>query len=472
MDILRWNRRDFLKCAGAGTLAALASGFPRRLFAEDGEQEEVIPARADSIILLWLAGGLAHTETFDPKEYTPFVKGMREFRIKSTFKPIDTVVDNIKFSEGLENLAQVIDRGTLIRSFTPPDLGHILHSRHQYHWHTGYTPPQSVAMAHIGSMMLRTLGARNGDVPGFVHVGQRLDIAGSDEVKPFLTSGFLGSEYAPLMLPNAEDGFRLMSAARGMSRSRFQNRFRLYKKLVNESVVGEYGSDYQRESLLRSLDNSDRLINSPSVRAFNLEEEPQEVFDRYNTGRFGLGCLLARRLVEAGTRFVEVSSEHVPFGNWDTHDSGHQRTEALKKWIDSPVAQLVRDLEERSLLDRTLVVVASEFSRSSLKDGMDADVTDKDRICHNQAHYGLHRHFTRAGSMLVFGGGFKKGFVYGRTNDEVPCETVENPISLIDFHATLYHALGVSPKTSYEYERRPIYVTDLGKGVAQTQLLA
>lgn len=466
MDILKWNRRDFLKWAGAGTLAALSSGFPRMLLAK----EQPAP-RADAMILLWLAGGVAHTETFDPKRHTPFQVGMREYRILSTFKPIDTVVDNIKISEGLERIAKIIDRGTVIRSFTPPDLGHILHSRHQYHWHTGYTPPQSVAMPHIGSMIVRTLGPRNGDVPPFVHIGQRLDIAGADEVKPFITSGFLGSEYAPLVLPNAEDGYAMMNAARGMSMQRFQNRYKLYRNLVAESVVGEFGSDYQRESLMRALDNSYRLINSPAVRAFNLKEEPEHIYNSYNTGRFGLGCLLARRLIEAGTRFVEVSSEHVPFGNWDTHDSGHQRTKALKQWIDAPISQLILDLEERGLLDRTLVVIASEFSRSSLKDGLEADPKDWKYILHNHTLYGLHRHFTRAGCIVAFGGGFKRGFVYGRTNDEVPCETVENPISLIDFHATMYQQLGIAPDTSYEHERRPVYVTDLGKGVPQTQLL-
>src|SRR6059036_281207 len=120
------NRRDFLKTASAVTLSALAAGYPRRLLADT---EEKIKPTADSVIILWMAGGMAHTETFDPKRYTPFEKGLESKAVLSTFPSIDTAVDNIKFSEGLENLAKVMDRGTLIRSYCAADLGFILHSR-------------------------------------------------------------------------------------------------------------------------------------------------------------------------------------------------------------------------------------------------------------------------------------------------------------------------------------------------------
>ena len=126
------NRREFL-----GTAALAAAAEPK------------LAAKADTLILLWMAGGMAQTETFDPKSYTPFEPGLDPKRVLSTFKPIDTAVDNIKFSEGLENIARVMDRGALIRSYQAGDLGFILHSRHQYHWHTGYTPPQSVAAPHL-----------------------------------------------------------------------------------------------------------------------------------------------------------------------------------------------------------------------------------------------------------------------------------------------------------------------------------
>ena len=143
------DRREFLRGMGAAALAALAAGEPRPLRgAEPVRQPE---PTADTLILLWLAGGMAAPETFDPKRYTPFEVGVPSEKILCTFPAIDTVVDNIKISQGFENVGKVLDRGTLIRSHVVADLGHILHSRHQYHWHTGYVPPQTVAAPHIGS---------------------------------------------------------------------------------------------------------------------------------------------------------------------------------------------------------------------------------------------------------------------------------------------------------------------------------
>ena len=136
------TRRDFLKTASTATLSALAAGFPRQLLAEPAEK---IKPTADTVIILWMAGGMAHTETFDPKRYTAFESGLKPDAVLSTFPQIDTVVDHIKLTQGLENIARVMDRATLIRSYTAGDLGFILHSRHQYQWHTGYAPPQTVA---------------------------------------------------------------------------------------------------------------------------------------------------------------------------------------------------------------------------------------------------------------------------------------------------------------------------------------
>lgn len=467
----QWSRRDFLKAAAATTLTTLASGFPRLSLGSEEKKEAIAPT-ADSVILLWMAGGMAHTETFDPKPLAADYRGKRIYTVMSTFPQIDTSVDNIKFCSGLEQLARVMDRGTLVRSFSPPDLGHILHSRHQYHWHTGYVPPQTVDVPHIGSMVARTLGSRTPDMPAFVHIGQRLDIDGAAEVQAFLTPGFLGGEYAPLLIVNPETAIEAIRPAGGISMERFRNRNALVKKLVAASPVGEYGSDYQRESLKISLQKSFDLVNSPKAKAFDLSLEPKEVFDEYNTSRFGRGCLLARKLVEAGVRFVEVTTEHVPFGNWDTHDNGHKRTVEMKRWIDAPIARLIRDLEERGLLERTLVIVASEFSRIAMKEGEHHDPKNKNLIIHKVGQWGLHAHFTRAGSVLMFGGGIKKGLLYGKTADEVPNQTIENPVELADLHATIYRALGIPADLSYEIEKRPFYVTQDGLGKPVMQLFA
>ena len=459
------NRRELL-------LSALAAGYARPLWAAQPAPK----ATADAVIVLWMGGGMAHTETFDPKRYTPYEAGTPSEKILSTFPAIPTVVDGLQISQGLEKVAQVMDRATLIRTYRAGDLGAILHSRHQYHWHTGYAPPQTVAAPHIGSVIARTLGPLNEAVPAFINIGQRFDVGEGEELKAFTTAGFLGSEFGPFNLPYPDQAVEAVRPPAGMTPSRFANRQALYKKLVGESVVGKLGSDYQKESLLRSLDNAHRLLSSSAASAFDLTKEPKASFDIYNTGRFGQGCLLARRLREAGARYTEVTTEYVPFFGWDTHDNGHTRLAEMKRQIDAPIAQLVRDLEERGLLDRTLIVLASEFSRDMMMEGKpDARVRDQvtvPDIVNELKFYGMHRHFTDAGSVLMFGGGVKKGFVYGKTADERPCKTIENPVVIEDLHATIYHTLGISPKHAYEVEKRPFYVTRDGLGKPIGTLLA
>jgi hypothetical protein len=224
------------------------------------------------------------------------------------------------------------------------------------------------------------------------------------------------------------------------------------------------------------MENAHRLLTSPAAQAFDLALEPKENYERYNTGRFGLGCLLARRLREAGARFIEVTSEYIPFEYWDTHENGHTRLVDLKRAIDAPVAQLVLDLEQRGLLDRTIIVLASEFSRDMITEGKPEkqvkNQVEVPPVINELKHYGMHRHFTGAGSVLLFGGGFKKGYVHGRTSDERPCNSIENPVTIENLHATLYRALGISSKLAYEIERRPFYVTKDGLGQPIRELMA
>lgn len=472
------TRRDFLKHASAATLAALAAGHARAFQPVTGkaQPEPPPPATADTLIVLWMAGGMPHTDTFDPKRHMPFEVGMDPARLATTFPTIDTAVDHIKFTQGLEKTAAVMDRGALIRSYVAGDLGFILHSRHQYHWHTGYAPPQTVAAPHIGAVIARTLGPRNPVVPAFIDIGQTFDMVEGQELRAFHQAGFLGSEYGPFLLPYPDRAADAIQPPAGMSPERFQNRHKFYRSLLEASPLADTGSEYQRDSLLRSIENADRLLSSPAAKAFDLSLEPRESYEKYNTGRFGQGCLLARRLTEVGARFIEVTTEYVPFLHWDTHDNGHTRIADLKKQIDAPIAQLVLDLEERGLLDRTLIVLASEFSRDAMVEGRaDRKVQDQVEVpptLTEMKHYGLHRHFTGAGSVLLFGGGIKKGCLYGRTADERPCTTLEKPVHIEDLHATIYRAMGISPKLAYEIERRPFYVTKDGKGVPINELFA
>jgi hypothetical protein len=481
------SRRDFLKSASAATLSALAAGYPRSVLSAE-IAEAKLAAKADTVIVLWMGGGMAHTETFDPKRYKAYEPGMKPNEMLSTFPSIRTAVDNIQFTEGLEKLGRVMDRGTLIRTYTAGDLGFILHSRHQFQWHTGYAPPQTVAAPHIGAVIARTLGPLNPAVPAFINIGQRFDVGEGEEIKAFTTAGFLGSEHGPFNIPYPDQATDAVRPPPGMSPSRFEDRTRFYRKLLAKSPVGDVGSDYQKESLLRSLDNAHRLLSSPAAKAFDLSLEPRENVAKYlpagvdpskvtslssftrdgnyekqNLGRFGLGCLLARRLAEVGARYIEVTTEYIPFLNWDTHENGHARLVDMKAQIDPAVSQLVLDLEERGLLNRTLIVLASEFSRDALIEGK-PDKTVKNQVevpdtINSEKHYGMHRHFTDAGSILLFGGGMKRGYLHGTTADERPCKTLEKRVVIEDLHASIYTAMGISPKLAYEIEQRPFYVT-------------
>ncbi|MEI6234789.1 MAG: DUF1501 domain-containing protein [Planctomycetota bacterium] len=467
-------RRDFLKKLSAAALAAYAAGAP--LLGDDKEKNGQPKATADSCIILWMAGGMAAPETFDPKRYQPFVKGASVAKMLSTFPAIDTAVDNIKICQGLENVAKVMDRATLIRSATQADLGHILHSRHQFHWHTGYIPPQTVAAPHIGAWMARVLGPRNPVIPAFINIGQRLEGVGeSEELKAFTTGGFFGNEFGPMNLPFPEEAGLAVRPPKGMEPNRFESRQALYRKLVDQTPQREVMSDYQRESMLRSMENAYRLLGSKEREAFDISLEPKASFDAYNTGRFGRGCLLARRLVEAGARFVEVTTEYIPFVHWDTHASGHDTVAKMHAEMDRPIAQLVRDLDAKGLLNRTLIVLASEFSRDAMIEGIPGSSardqsTARSDTLEEPKHYGLHRHFTGGTSVVMFGGGTKRGYLYGATAEERPLVAVKNPVPITDLHATIFNAMGISPKTKYEIEGRPFYATEDGKGQAVKEL--
>jgi hypothetical protein len=473
------TRREFLRAMAAAGAATLMAGEPKLLRADEtGTAIKHPMAKADACILLWMAGGMAAPETFDPKRYQPFEVGLPVEKVMSTFPAIDTVVDGIKISQGLEHVARVMDRATLIRTHVLPDLGHILHSRHQYHWHTGYVPPQTVAAPHIGAWLARVLGPINPVIPPFINIGQRLEGHGeAEEVKAFTSGGFFGSEYGPFNLPFPEDATTAVRPPQGMEASRFESRYRAYQKLIKHSPQSEYVSDYQQESMLRAVDAAHRLLGSKEKAAFDLSLEKKETFAQYDAGRFGRGCLLARRLIEAGARFVEVTTEYIPFLHWDTHENGHTTAERMKREIDRPIAQLILDLEDRGLLDRTLVILASEFSRDMMIEGVPGSTArDQSRaktdVLKEPIHYGLHRHFTGSSSVLMFGGGTKRGFLYGETATERPCLVTKNPVSLTDLHATIMYIMGISPRTAFDVERRPFYVTEDGKGQPVLDLIA
>ncbi|MDH5398878.1 MAG: DUF1501 domain-containing protein [Cyclobacteriaceae bacterium] len=461
-------RRDFLKKMGLASLAAMSATVPATSFLSSCNPAKRLPATADTVILLWMAGGMAHTETFDPKAYAPYEKGIESKRVLSTFPSEPTIVDGLHFSQGLSNIGSVMDKGTIIRSYRSADLGHILHTRHQYHWHTGYEPPQSIQMPHIGAWIAKELGPANPVIPPFISLGQRFTVGEAEELKAFHSAGFLGTEYGPFLIPDPTTGLESVKPPKGMDMKRFEARHRLYNELVKKGPLQDQGSGYQKESLVRSMEQAYRLLNSPEAEAFNIHQEPKAVYDIYNTGRFGQGCLLAKRLAMNGARFISVSTEYVPFLGWDTHENGHTRLVKMKENIDRPIAQLIRDLDETGHLDRTLIILASEFSRDAILEGRPGqkvkDQVDQPEVIEDEKYYGMHRHFTDGSSILMWGGGVKKGLVYGKTADERPCSSIENTVMIDQVHQTIYHALGIPPDTHYNIEDRPVYTTPDGLG--------
>lgn len=455
------KRREFLKYSAALSAAAMALPGAARSGPAPASRRR---ATADNVVLLWMGGGVAHTETFDPKPMVSFDPKMDARRVLTTYPAIPSRMDGVQVCEGLEEIASVMDRATLVRSYVAARTLQTLneqvnHLPCQYLFHTGYRPPLNVAAPHLGSVIANLLGPKNPNIPAFIDIAQSGNATGkvSADSQNFTSSGFLGSAFGPLSIPDAARARDVIEPL--LADWRFTNRQKALRAMVERSHEEKNLSAFQRDALVEAHENAYRLLKSPAAKAFDLEQEPADVRRIYDTGGFGRGCLLARRLVEAGSRFVEV---HVAFDNargWDHHDNGHTAVGEMKALIDRPVAQLVRDLETRGLLDHTLVILASEFGRASLSARSAKETPVKD-----MKSFGLNNHHGGAGICLFWGGGFKRGALHGATSDEFPCSVTQDPVFIHDLHATIYTALGISPQHYYEVERRPFYVTEDGKG--------
>ena len=464
------NRRDFLQYSAALTAATMS--LPRSARAGPAPASTARRATADSVVLLWMGGGMAHTETFDPKPMVEFDPKLDARRVLTTYPSIPTRLEGVRVCQGLEEIASTLDRATLVRSFVAARGMDTLdeqvnHLPCQYLFHTGYRPPLNVAAPHLGAVISRLLGPRNPNMPAFIDIGQAGSATGkaSADAQSFSSSGCLGGAYGPLAIPEAARARDVIEPL--LKDWRFTSRQKALRELIAASHEEKSLSTFQRDQMIEAGENAYRFLKSPAAKAFDLEEETADVRKIYDTGGFGRGCLLARRLVEAGSRFVEV---HVAFDNatgWDHHSSGHTAVATMRSLIDRPVAQLVRDLERKGLLDTTLVILASEFGRASLsaREAKEEAVGDLTR-------FGLNNHHGGAGACLFWGGGFKRGALHGATHDEFPCSVVRDPVFVPDLHATIYSTLGISPEHYFEVERRPFYLTEDGKGQPIRALLA
>ena len=477
MARLKTTRRQFIQ---QSSLAA-TSLFATSKFAA-AEAAQALNPTADSIILIWLPGGVDQWDTFDPKKHTPYKAGMKGSELYSTFPSIPTAADGIQLSQGLENIASVMDKGTILRTLTSDTKFGAIHLRAQHYMMTSYEFPAGVQVPSMGSIVAKSLGRRDPLVPAYIDIGR--DVTTADQEMLFISQyqgpGFLGVKYAPFLVPNPEKGIPTLSAVAGMTPERLDHRQK-YLELITGSSSQQLREANKTKEYMQVMEDARAMMDSPVKRAFDLKQEPQKTIDAYNVDhRFGMGCLLARRLVETGARFVEVEYQYAPFKGFDTHENGHTRMAEMKSQIDRPIAQLVRDLDERGLLERTVVVVMTEFGRTIADKpsagqevfGFDESQTGESLVIEDERLYGHHGHFSSANCMLFFGGGFKQGYVHGKTAPEHPMLPVEDPVYLTDAYATIYRALGIPADKFYITEDRPFYVTKDGKGKVVEGMLA
>jgi hypothetical protein len=398
-------RRQFLYAGFAG---GLGLGLPELLKFEAQAATKFYPTRegvAKSLIHIYLPGGMAHQEGWDPKPYAPV-------EYKGPFNPINTNVDGIQFSENFKNLAKVADKMTIIRSMTH---GEAAHERGTHNMFTGYRPSPALKYPSFGSVISHELGSRN-NLPPYVCV--------PNQPNEFAGSGYLSSAYGPFSLgaDPASSGFsvRDLTMPSGVDEARFGRR-----RSLLETV----------DSHFRSLEKSDQidamdsfyqsaygLISSPQAReAFDINKEDQKVKDAYGVNQAGMRMLMARRLVEGGVRLVTLT-----YGGWDHHDNIQTAFPRQAADFDKALAQLLTDLDQRGILESTMVMVSSEFGR-----------TPKINKTNGRDHW------PRVFSTMLAGGGVKGGYVRG-TSDSLGAEPDENPTNVMDFATTVYNQLGIT----------------------------
>jgi hypothetical protein len=407
------TRRRFLQLSSMGVFAPSLSGWLAPLAARAAETK----ARTKSCILLWMDGGPSHKDTFDLK---PGTKDAGEFQ------PIGTSVPGIQISEHFPETAKIMHHGVIIRSMS---TGEGAHDRARYYLHTGYREGVGgVAYPSLGAIVSKELGREDFPLPNFVTVGNRS-----------YGSGFLGPKHQPLNVADPSKGVESLKAAVGGAR--FDQRL----SLLEEMEAGFY-RQYRAHAAFdhhTTYRRAVRLMQSREAQAFDLSREPATSREKYGSGRFAEGCLLARRLVEVGVPFVEVN-----LGGWDTHQANFTRVKALSQQVDKPLAALVTDLKERGLLDSTLIIWMGEFGR-----------TPK---INNRGNEPGRDHYPRAWSLAMFGGGIRAGQVIGKTDTE-GATVVDRPVSALDFLATVCKILGIDYNKQNESSTgRPIRIVDKG----------
>jgi hypothetical protein len=411
------SRRDFLRHSAAGLGVSLSGWL------------DVLATRAaatgvthKSCILLWMDGGPSHLDTFDPKPDAPE-------NIRGDYRAISTSVPGIQISEHFPKFARLMHDAAILRGMTTSEGAH---GRARYYMHTGYREG-SGGLVHpsLGANVSAELGTRDFPLPNFVAVGGRS-----------FGAGFLGAHHQPLIV---NDPVRGVENLRPLTdAAHFQGRIGLLEEM-EQAFYRDYkagvGVDH-RTTYQRAV----TLMKSKEVKAFDLAQEPARSREVYGKGRFADGCLLARRLVEVGVPFVEVT-----LPGWDTHQDNFARVQTLSRQVDPAISALITDLKQRGLLESTLVVWMGEFGRTP-------------RINTRGAKPGRD-HYPRAWSCVMAGGGIKAGQAIGKT-DKNGASVVQHPITALDFLATVCKVLGIdADKQNQTPIGRPIRIVDKGHKV-------
>ncbi len=428
------SRRTFLRVGGLATLGLSLPGFLRlqRLAADSGRADPT--KKGVRCILLWMQGGPSHHDTFDPKPEAPA-------EVRGEFGTIPTTLPGVRIAEHLPLLARQSDKYSIIRGHDPRNgshgvADHLMMSGHKFN--------ASLPFPCYGSVVARERGYKDGLFP-FVQLGRNIDRRFNGGI-----AGFLGDQFNPFEVnedPNAA-AFKVRDLSLGSEaeRARLERRYAMltdldhYQRKVEESAAPVQARDefYER---------AHGLITSPAAKkAFAVEAEPDRLREAYGRTTFGQSCLLARRLIEAGVRFVTVTD-----GGWDTHQENFKSLKTRKlPVLDRAYAALLQDLHDRGLLEGTLVVWFGDFGREpKINPSAGRD------------------HWASAGAALMGGGGVKMGEVVGAT-DAMGSVVVDNPVTPQDLAATIYTALGVPLHTWYRaQDGRPIELVPEGKPVKQ-----
>ena len=405
------SRRGFLRWLGAGTVGI--SLFDRlTLFGAELRRQQ------RSCILLWMAGGPSQFETLDPKPGA---------ETQGPTRAIPTATAGISIAEHWPRLAGVTSDLAIIRSMTSREGNH---GRATYLLHTSYPPSGGIVHPGMGSIVARALGQADFDLPNFVSIqGQ--------SVGP----SFLGVQYAPFVVLDPNRPPDNLTAP--VADQRLNRRLNLMREL--EEPFAESGAADQVRDHQTLYGQTARFVLSPRVRSFNLDLEPERVRDTYGRSPYGQGCLMARRLVEAGVPFVEVQSS-----GWDTHGNELSALRRLIPPVDRGTAALLQDLKERGLLERTLVIWMGEFGRTP-------------RVNVNAGR----DHFPQAFNLVLGGAGVRGGQVIGATN-RLGTEVALRPVTVPDLFVTFYRALGINPRHENQSNvGRPLRIVEGGSMVEE-----